>query len=146
LEAYPRVTFDLFHGGYPWMHEVGALAQNYPNVRLNLVWLPQLSTHAAVTTLTEWIQVVPQTRRISWGADCTTVEEMCGALLAARWVISRALSSLIDDDYIDLDVAIGAAQDILHDGAAEAYGLTRTGSEAPTESATSVQEVHGGTP
>jgi hypothetical protein len=122
LEEYPGVVFDIFHGGYPWVHEVGALAQNYPNVRLNLTWLPQLSTEAAVLALKEWLQVVPQSDRITWGADCWTVEEMYGALLGAKHVIARALSELVEDDYIGLDDAVSAASSILERGGSSIYG------------------------
>jgi len=113
LEEYHDVTFDIFHGGYPWVHEVGALAQNYPNVRLNLTWLPQLSTEASVIALKEWLQVVPQSNRISWGADCWTVEECYGALLAAKHVVARALSELVDEGYVDLEAAVEAAHSVL---------------------------------
>ncbi len=124
IEAYPEVTFDLFHGGYPWIHEVGAIAQNYPNVRLNLTWLPQLSTEVAVSALKEWLQVTPQVDRISWGADCWTVEEMYGALLAARHVTARALAELVDDGYVAIGDALSAAGSILS-GAGDA--IYRTG-------------------
>jgi predicted TIM-barrel fold metal-dependent hydrolase len=123
IEQYPGVVFDIFHGGYPWYQEVGALAQNYPNVRLNLVWLPQLSVEAAVRALKEWLQVTPQADRISWGADCFTMEEMFGALLTVKYVISRALADFIDDDYINIDTALETAQAILYHNAKKIYHL-----------------------
>jgi len=125
LEEYPDVTFDVFHGGYPWVHEVGALAQNYPNVRLNLVWLPQLSTEAAIQALKEWFQVVPQLDRICWGADSWTVEEMYGGLQAAKFVLARALADLVDEEYMSLDDAVTAAQSVLYRGGAKIYGVER---------------------
>ncbi len=45
---YRDTKFILFHGGYPWYSEVGALAKNFPNVYLDIVWLPQISREAAV--------------------------------------------------------------------------------------------------
>jgi uncharacterized protein len=122
IEQYPDVVFDIFHGGYPWIHEVGALAQNYPNVRLNLVWLPQLTTEVAVLAVKEWLQVVPQTDRISWGADSWTVEEMYGALLGAKHVLSRALSEFVEEGYLDLKGAIDAASSVLYGGGRAIYG------------------------
>lgn len=122
IEQYPDVVFDLFHGGYPWIHEVGALAQNYPNVRLNLTWLPQLSTEAAVLALKEWLQVVPQSDRISWGADCQTVEEAYGALAGAKHVIGRALAELVEEGYLSFDDALEAAASVLHRGGRAIYG------------------------
>ena len=123
IEQYPEVVFDIFHGGYPWYQEVGALAQNYPNVRLNLVWLPQLSIEAAVRALKEWVQVVPQADRISWGADCFTMEEMFGALLTVKYVIARAMADFIDDDYLSIETALETAQAILYQNGKSIYHL-----------------------
>jgi uncharacterized protein len=125
IETYHDVVFDLFHGGYPWVHDVAALAQNYPNVRLNLTWLPQISTDVAVSSLKEWLQVAPQVNRISWGADCHTVEEMYGALLAARHVTARALADLVESSYIDIDLAVLTVQSVLEDAGESIYGVGR---------------------
>ena len=108
LQDFPTVVFDLFHGGYPWIHDVAALAHNHPNVRLNLTWLPQLSTSLAAEALKEWLQVVPQVDRITWGADCFLAEEMYGSLLAARDAIARALTDLVEEDYLPMETALDA--------------------------------------
>jgi hypothetical protein len=123
FEEYPEITFDVLHGGYPWIHEVGALAQNYPNVRLNLAWLPLISTEVAINALKEWLQVVPQVDRITWGADCWTVEEMYGSLLGGKYVIARALAELVETGYISESDAIEAAQSILFDAARKIFDL-----------------------
>ena len=123
LQDFPEVTFDLFHGGYPWIHEVAALAHNHPNVRINLTWLPQISTETASAALKEWIQVIPQVDRISWGGDCRTGEETYAALLAAKHSVARAVGDLVDDEYFDLEFGIAVATSIFCDGGARTYGL-----------------------
>ncbi len=123
LAAYPEVVFDLFHGGFPWIHESGALAHQHPNVRLNLTWLPQLTSAATVGIIKEWIQVVPQVGRISWGGDCDTIEETYGALLAFRWATSVALGELVEERYISLEEAAVAATDLSWDAGAAIYRL-----------------------
>jgi len=125
LRQYPDVVFDIFHGGYPWIHHVGALAHNYPNVRLNLTWLPQISTEVAVAALKEWLQVVPQVDRISWGADCSLIEEAYGSLLAARYTIGRALGDLVAEGYFDAATAERAARSILSGGGTAIFDLER---------------------
>lgn len=122
IREHPEVVFDLFHGGYPWIRESAALAHNYPNVRLNLTWLPQLSSEAAVAALKEWLQIVPQADRISWGADCSTVEESYAAVIAAKHCVQRALSELTADGFMDEATALVAARSILHDAGASIYG------------------------
>jgi hypothetical protein len=123
LQEFPEVVFDLFHGGYPWVHDVAALAHNHPNVRLNLTWLPQLSTALAAEALKEWLQAVPQVDRISWGGDCFTAEEAYGSLLAARDAVAHALADLVDDEFLDLETALLAARSILAGGGARIYGV-----------------------
>ena len=102
---------------------MAALAHNHPNVRINLTWLPQISTEAASAALKEWIQVIPQVDRISWGGDCRTGEETYAALLAAKHSVARAVGDLVDDEYFDLESGIAVATSIFHDGGARTYGL-----------------------
>jgi hypothetical protein len=145
LQAFPGVVFDVFHGGYPWVHDVAALAHNYPNVRLNLTWLPQLSTHLAAEALKEWLQVVPQVDRISWGGDCFTAEEAYGSLLAARDAVARALADLVADEFLDIDTAIGAAESILTTGGATTYGVAiRDGARSVATTAAGIRSTGSG--
>jgi hypothetical protein len=123
LQDYPEVVFDLLHGGFPWTAETAALAHAYPNVRLNLVWLAQISSEAAVQALKVWIQVIADVRHISWGGDARSPEEMYGGLLAGKHVLARAFGELVDVGYIDIDAAVDGARAILYDSGAETYGL-----------------------
>jgi len=127
LQDYPDVVFDLLHGGFPWTAETAALAHAYPNVRLNLVWLPQISSEAAVQALKVWIQVVPDVRNISWGGDARSPEEMYGGLLAGKHAVARAFGELVEVGYIDSDTAIEGARAILYDSGAQTYSLGSRG-------------------
>jgi hypothetical protein len=120
--AYPTVVFDVFHGGYPWIRESAGLAHNHPNVRMNLTWLPHLSSDVAVASIREWLQVVPQADRISWGGDCRTIEESYGALLGLKYALARAISELVDDGYFTLETGIDAALNILYSAGVSIYG------------------------
>ena len=123
LAEYPAVTFDLFHGGYPWTRESAALAHQHPNVRLNLTWLPQLSSEVAAQVVKEWVQVVPQMGRITWGGDCQTIEEAFGALLAFRWAASRALGELVEEGFLPAEDALTIADDLCLGAGREIYRL-----------------------
>ena len=43
IAANPQTKFILFHGGYPWIGETGAIATRYQNVWIDSVWLPTIS-------------------------------------------------------------------------------------------------------
>ena len=83
FQAYPQVQFSLFHGGFPWYQEIGAIAKSYPNVYVDLCWLPVMSRESAVSALHQWLDCVPYTK-FFWGGDCYTVEDAVGSLEYGR--------------------------------------------------------------
>ena len=123
IERHPETNFVLFHGGYPWYHETGALAHNHSNVMLDMVWLPLICTSAAIQALHEYIEVVPSSDRISWGSDCWTSEEALGALLAFEHVIAKVLSDKVDDGYFSMDDAKELSEKLLFRNASGIYGM-----------------------
>jgi predicted TIM-barrel fold metal-dependent hydrolase len=123
IMRHPETRFVLFHGGFPWYHEIGALSHNHLNVFVDMVWLPLISTSAAAQALHEYIEVVPSIDRIAWGSDCWTSEEALGALLAFQHVVATVLSQKCRDEYIgDGDVRL-IAEKLLYRNAEEIYGL-----------------------
>ncbi len=121
IERHPETTFVLFHGGYPWIHEIGALAHNHPNVHVDMVWLPLISTSAAAQALHEYIEVVPSSDRIAWGSDAWTSEEALGALLAWEQVVARVLAEKVDSGYFDIEEAGLLAEKLLYRNAQSLY-------------------------
>jgi hypothetical protein len=121
IERHPQTTFVLFHGGYPWIHEIGALAHNHPNVHVDMVWLPLISPSAAVQALHEYIEVVPSSDRIAWGSDSWTSEEALGALLAWEQVAARVLAEKVDSGYFDFEEAGLLAEKLLYRNAQSLY-------------------------
>lgn len=123
LDRNRNISFDLFHGGYPWTSIAAGIAQTYTTVWLDLCWLPLISTTAAVRALSEWLDVIGSCERILWGADTWTSEESFGALLAARAVVVEALTERIRMGLLDLDGARDLARKILFDNAKKLFGL-----------------------
>ena len=90
IAANPSTTFMLFHGSYPWSDDVLGLLHVFPNVRVDLCWLPMISTRRAIDFLLECLEV-GRTSDLVWGCDTCCCEESYGALLAARHVVATAL-------------------------------------------------------
>jgi len=118
----PDTRFVLFHGSYPWMQDIAALASFFPNVYTDLCWLPILSTGAAERFLDEMLDVTTADK-ILWGCDTWTPQESYGALLAMREVLSRVLSSRIDRGLTDMDGAQDLTRRILSENAASLYRI-----------------------
>jgi predicted TIM-barrel fold metal-dependent hydrolase len=90
FQEYPQAKFALFHGGYPYADEIALLAKSFPNVYLDLVWMPQLSQTMCVEMLARWIDLVP-VNKIMWGGDVWTVEECAGSAHYFKDTLAQAL-------------------------------------------------------
>jgi hypothetical protein len=121
IKRHLDTRFVLFHGGYPWIHEIGALAHNHSNVLVDLVWLPLISTTAAKTALHEYIEVVPSCDKLAWGSDSWTSEEAYGALLAFQHVVASVLSEKAAEGYITVEEAKNLAEMLLFRNASHIY-------------------------
>ncbi len=121
---YPEAKFVLFHGGYPWTGEYVALGKMFPNVYLDMVWLPQISREEAVHTLDEMFDCVPY-NKIFWGGDCTFIEESVGSLEFGKNVVSEVLTKRIERGLLTEDVAQDMLLRIFRENAIEVFQLEK---------------------
>jgi predicted TIM-barrel fold metal-dependent hydrolase len=123
---HPQARFVLFHGGYPWTSQVTALAKMFPNVHLDLVWLPQITKVKAIAALDEMLDAVPY-NKLFWGGDCHFIEESVGSLEVAREVVAATLAARIARGDLSESLAreIGAA--IFGENAKRFFRLTAGG-------------------
>jgi len=119
---YPRARFSLFHGGYPWVGEFAALGKMFPNVYLDLVWLPQISRQAAVRGLDEILDTVPY-NKIFWGGDCHSIEESTGSLEFGKDVVAEVLAGRVERGLMSEEVARDVARKIFRDNAIRFFKL-----------------------
>jgi hypothetical protein len=119
---YPKAKFVLFHGGYPWTGEFSALGKMFPNVYLDLVWLPQLSREAAVRALDEMLDGVPH-NKFFWGGDCQYIEESTGSLFFGKDVISQVLAARVERGLMTEDIAYDVARRIFRQNAIDFFKL-----------------------
>jgi hypothetical protein len=122
LKRFPDATFVLFHGAYPWTGEFIVLGKNYPNVILDLVWLPQLSRTAAIRTLHEILDAVPY-NKICWGGDVGYIDDAAGSLEIGREVVATVLAERIEKDWISREIAEDIALHIFRENALCIYDL-----------------------
>ena len=119
---YPEANFILFHGGYPWTSEFAAMGKMFPNVYLDLVWLPQISREKAVLALDEMLDCVPY-NKFFWGGDCAFIEESTGSLEFAKSVVAETLSKRIERGLLTEDVACDIVKKIFRENAIEVFKL-----------------------
>ena len=122
LRSNPDTRFVLFHGGFPWTGEFMVLAKCYPNVFLDLVWLPQLSRTAAIGALHEMLDCVPY-NKICWGGDTGNMDDAAGSLELGREVVATVLAERMEKGWATREVAEDIAQRIFRENAIEIYKL-----------------------
>jgi hypothetical protein len=119
---YRKARFSLFHGGYPWVGEFAALGKMFPNVYLDLVWLPQISRESAVQGLDEMFDCVPY-NKFFWGGDCHFIEESTGSLEFGKSVVAEVLAKRIERGLLTEEVAKDIALKIFRENAIQFFKL-----------------------
>ena len=117
IDANPKTKFVLFHGGYPWVGETGAIAMKYPTrVWVDSCWLPTISYHMAKRAFHEWLDVMPSDR-IMWGADCNHAEGIYGATEFTRRCLAEVLAERVDRGELTEEHAKRIGRQVLRDNA-----------------------------
>ncbi len=120
---YPKCRFILFHGGYPFADELGVLAKTFPNVYLDLCWLPWISPRVARHYLAIWLELVP-VNKFMWGGDAHRAECVHGHWLLARQVVTDVLSEKVREGAIGEETAVRIASAIFRDNAQHLFKLS----------------------
>lgn len=123
IQRNPKTRFVLFHGSYPWMEDILALAHNFQNVYPDLCWLPLLSTSSAEQFLPQLLDIAGN-GRICWGCDTWTAQESYGALLAIRHVLAKVFSQKVEEGFYSMPYALELAKNILYGNAKELYRIS----------------------
>jgi len=125
FQKYPGTRFVLFHGGFPYMGELTAIAKNYANVYLDMCLMPVFSMSVTREWLHKWIETLPLNKINFFGGDCLFLEGTYGHAVMARQIVSEVLSEKVERGYLSLDEALYIARRILRENAIDLYGLQR---------------------
>ena len=123
LEEFPNVRFDLFHAGMPWVREIGILAKYFPNVYLNMAWTHIINPAQARSALSEWLDMVPNTKIFGFGGDYSIVEKVYGHLTLARRDIASVLAEKIEEGSYSRSEASLVARRLMFENPNEFYRL-----------------------
>ncbi len=124
IAANPATRFILFHGGYPWIGETGAIATRYRNVWIDSVWLPTISYTMGKRAYQEWLEVVPS-NRILWGADAHHAEGIYSATEFTRRCLAEALAEKVERAELREEHALRIGRQILRENALELFPSMR---------------------
>ena len=103
FSAYPNITFELLHFGYPWCDAVIPLLKKYPNTISDLVWLPQLEPSRIDHILSLIHHHNLWDKLIAYGGDCNCVEGSIGALHVLNERLTDFFTSLVEKGKMHID-------------------------------------------
>jgi predicted TIM-barrel fold metal-dependent hydrolase len=120
--------FVMLHGGWPFVHEAGALLQK-PNVWLDLSQQSlTFPPRTMAVWLREWLETFPD--KVLFATDGYPFTESLGweeaTYIAAhnlRQSLGLALTGMVRDHQITRDQAAAIARGVLHDNAAKLYAI-----------------------
>jgi uncharacterized protein len=124
FDRYRRVRFDIFHGSWPWVSELGAIAKNCPNVYPDLCWAWTMNPTESERALSEWLDAVPFNKIFGYGADTGWPWCDVGYALQARIGIARVLEQKVEAGYFSPATAQEVASALLLRNGEEFYGLS----------------------
>jgi predicted TIM-barrel fold metal-dependent hydrolase len=121
FNLYPKVTFDLFHIGYPYIHEVTVLGKLFPNVHVDFCWAHVLSPATARRALAEMLDAMPYTKILGFGGDYRYVELTYAHAVMARENIARVLAEKVAEGWCTEADAVEIAKALLAGNAARLF-------------------------
>lgn len=122
---YPRARFDLLHGSFPYMGELGALAQLFANVYINMSWLEVVSPEGAKRWLGEWITSIPSNKVFAFGGDQKSPFLVCASAEIVRDNLAEALAAKVARGEISQEHSLDIARWYLHDNAWNHFQLEK---------------------
>jgi len=125
---FRKAKFVIFHGSYPYMHELSYLAKHYPNVYIDMCWMHIISPAASERYLEEWLLTVPVNKILAFGGDAS-IEWTYGHSVMAREVVTKVLTKMVNDGYYTENEAIEIAEKILRNNAIELFRIKKTGNQ-----------------
>jgi hypothetical protein len=123
FRKYPQARFVLLHIGYPYQHEMLAIARQFSNVYVGMGIAWSGDPEAAGRFARQWIGTTPVNKLFAFGGSATFAAAVYGHARMAREGLCRALSDLIADGSLGRSEAEALARRFLYDNAWMAFRL-----------------------
>ncbi len=123
LDNNPDTIFDLFHGGYPWLDDVLAMASERRNLIVDSCWLPIISPSAAVRFYSEYAEVAYRADSLCWGGDNWYPEETFGAVLTFKDCLAKAVADKVEGNYWTRREGLRYAEGVMWRAAGKWFGI-----------------------
>ena len=113
--AHPATRFVLMHIGYPYHHEIAAMAKQLPNAWVDLCWAWSIDPYSSLDFVRRCIHTVPLNKIFGFGGDTFTPTKGVGYALQMRKWFARALEAEVEAGDLTEAEAIEVADRYLRD-------------------------------
>jgi hypothetical protein len=126
LARYPDARFVLMHIGYPYNHEMVALAKHYPNVWVDLCWAWSIDPYSSLDFVRRFIHAVPINKLFAFGGDTGWPTSSYAYAIQARKWLTRALESEVQDGYLTEKQAMDIAYRLMQNNQRDCFDIEGT--------------------
>ncbi|MGD9128382.1 MAG: amidohydrolase family protein, partial [Planctomycetia bacterium] len=123
ISKYPNVKFVIFHGSYPYGHELSTIAKNFQNAYIDMCWLHVISPKISRDSLSEWLETVPANKITAFGGDYGFPEGTYAHAEMGREVVAEVLAEKVLRGYCTEAEACELAVKLLRNNAIDIYKL-----------------------
>jgi hypothetical protein len=117
----PDTKFIFFHISYPYYEPMISLTKHYSNAIIDMCWSWTINPIAAIDFLKKYIVTSPINKIMAFGGDDLYIENLIGHAKLTRKGISKALSELVQDNWITERDAVEIAKMIMWKNAEDIY-------------------------
>src|SRR5205823_3517145 len=129
FRKYPQARFVLLQIGYPYQHEMLAIARQFSNVTVSMGSAWSGDPEAARRFVCQWIATTPVNKLMGFGGSAVFADTVFGHAQMAREGLCRALSDLVTQGALARSDAEPLARRFLHDNPWAVFRLDDKGGE-----------------
>ena len=109
----PNARFVLMHICWPFYEDMIAIAKQYTNTYIDMVWAWIMSPVTSTEFLKHYLTAAPANKILTFGGDYRPVEPVVGHAAIARQGIARTLIELVDEGWLTTDAALELVEPIM---------------------------------
>ncbi|MEM0027656.1 MAG: hypothetical protein QXT53_07885 [Ignisphaera sp.] len=121
--SYPNVKFDVIGADMRLLHPLTVMAKNYRNVFVSGYWWYSMYPSIIREYLRLRLQMLPYNKSCGFFSDAYVADWVHGKAMLAKRQIAYVLSEMVDEGYIDKDLAIEIASGLLYENAEKIYNI-----------------------
>ena len=123
---YRDISFDVISASRMQSHELNVVAKNYPNVFVSGFWWYSYYPSIMNEKIAERLQMLPMNKWCAFFSDAYVPEWCFGKSQLVKHQLSLTLSNLVEQNYLDMELAIEVAKKLLYENAVNIYHLDIT--------------------